>query len=161
MTVVHERVFIEAPFVQAAGAFERRLGIAHGTAEGRCTLALVAPIPDDHGVVREVSAEVTLVAPAANYAVSYRIGWPAGTTEHGLPTPGFEGTIRLSAGETYDECEVRLDGEYDPPAGLVGALFDGIVGRRLAHATLGSLLEGVRAELRSDHERVEAEKSAR
>ena len=159
MTAVHERVFIQAPFGQAVEAFERRLAIARGASDGRCSLTLIAPMPDNREIARDVDATATRVAPSSNYRCNYRIGWGSGVAR-GIPTPGFEGTITLQAGEDYDECELRLDGEYDPPAGVAGALFDSIAGRRLAHATLGALLDGVRDALRSDYERTEAAKSA-
>jgi hypothetical protein len=160
MSSVHERVFIDAPFVQAVGAFERRLGFAKGSDDGRCTLTLVAPISDKRELARDVAATATRVAAPSNFTATYRIGWPPGAAARGIPTPGFEGTITLRSGETYEECELRLDGAYDPPEGLVGVMFDTIIGQRLAHATLGALLEGMRADLRADHERTEAQKVA-
>jgi hypothetical protein len=158
MTVARERVYIEAPYVQAVGAFERRLGLEPGKGDGRCVLALVAPLAEGREIARDVTAATKRVSGTANFTSQYHIAWSAGRTSRGIPTPGFEGTITLRAGEDYDECELELDGRYEPPGGVVGKLFDDVVGRRIAHATLGSLLDGVRRELRAAHERTEAEK---
>jgi hypothetical protein len=98
------------------------------------------------------------VSNAANYTSRYAISWPAGTTPHGIPTPGFEGVVAVGAGEDYGETTIQLDGRYDPPGGAVGRAFDAVVGRRIAHATLGALLSGVGEELRAAHERIEADK---
>ncbi len=158
MARVHERVYIEAPYVQAVGAFERRLGLEHGQVEGRAVLTLVAPLTENHEIARDVTATTKRLPGTANYTSQYGIAWPAGRTSRGVPTPGFEGTITLRAGEDYTESELELDGGYDAPGGVAGKIFDDVVGRRIAHATLGSLLEGVRSELRTAHEHVEAEK---
>ncbi len=87
--------------------------------------------------------------------------WDAGETAHGIPTPGFTGTLTLSAGEDYSETELELDGRYDPPGGVAGRAFDELVGRRIAHATLSALLSGVGDDLRTSHELVEAAKHTR
>jgi hypothetical protein len=160
MAQVHELVYIEAPYVQAVAAFECRLGLAPGQSEGRCVLALVAPVAGGREIARDVTAATNRVPGTANFTSQYRIAWDAGRTARGIPTPGFEGTITLRAGEDYDECELALDGRYEPPGGVAGKIFDDVVGRRVAHATLGSLLDGVRRELRAAHERVEAQKRA-
>jgi hypothetical protein len=160
MTTVHERVSIEAPYVQAVGAFERRLGIASGQDSGVCVLALVAPLAEGHAVERDVTAHTKRLPGSANYSSKYAIVWAAGRTAHGLPTPGFDGTLTIQAGEDYDACDLDLDGRYDPPGGAVGKLFDEMAGGRIAHATLGSLLDGVRDELHAEHERTEAGKLA-
>lgn len=161
MSTVQERLFIEAPYTQAAVAFERRLGLAPGTAQGKCTLALVFPVAEGREIARVVTATTERIASGANYASRYRIAWDAGRTARGIPTPAFMGTISLSAGEDYSETELKLDGQYDPPGGAAGRAFDDLVGRRIAHATMGALLSGVGDELREAHERIEAEKHGR
>jgi hypothetical protein len=157
MARIRERVYIEAPYVQAVGAFERRLGLEH-LGEGRCLLALVAPLAEGREVARDVTAATKRLPGTANFTSHYGIAWGVGRTSRGIPTPGFEGTITLRAGEDYDECELALDGRYEPPGGVAGKLFDDVVGRRIAHSTLGSLLDGVRAELQASHERIEVAK---
>ena len=158
MTRVHERIFIEAPYVQAAGAFARRLGLAPGELEGRCVLALVVPLAEGREIARDVTAVSKRAAAAESFTSRFTIAWPAGRTARGIPTPGFEGTLTIRAGEDYDESELELDGWYEPPGGVAGQIFDGVVGRRIASASIGSLLDGVRRELRAAHERIEAGK---
>lgn len=161
MSVVQERLYIEAPYTQAAGAFERRLGFPPGGHRGECLLTLAFPAGEGRDIARVVTATAERLANTGNYTSRYRIGWEAGLTARGIPTPAFEGTLVLSAGEDYGETELKLEGRYEPPGGLAGRAFDELVGRRIAHATLAALLNGVGAELREAHERVEAEKLAR
>ena len=159
MTSVRERVVIDAPYVQAVGAFEARLGFAHGSGDGRSIITLVAPSPDGREIARDVEVTAHRIAPGANYTTRYHVAWSAGQTRRGIPTPGFEGTITLRAGEDYAESELELDGRYDPPGGVVGRIFDDIAGRRIAHATLGALLDGVRQRLRASYAENEAAKT--
>jgi hypothetical protein len=158
MSVVKERLFVKAPYTQARGAFERRLGLSPARGHGTCVLTLPFPIGEDHEVARVVTATTEKLPGTANYTSHYRIAWDAGRTARGIPTPGFAGTLTLSTGEDYSETELKLDGGYDAPGGVAGRAFDELLGRRIAHATLSALLNGVGAELREAHEAVEATK---
>jgi hypothetical protein len=158
MSLVKERLFVEAPYTQACGAFERRLGIAPGASRGTCVLTLPFPASEAREIARAVTAKTERLAGSANYTSHYRVAWDAGRTAHGIPTPGFSGTLTLSSGEDYGETELKLDGRYDPPGGAAGRAFDELLGRRIAHATLSALLNGVGDELRESHERMEAGK---
>ena len=157
MAAVREEVLIEAPYVQAAGAFERRLGLEGGAERGECSLTLVAPVGGGREIARTVRAR-TRRYPEANYTARYGIGWDGGSTAEGIPTPGFDGTVTLRAGEDYNRCEIVLEGTYAPPGGAVGTLFDEFAGRRIASSTLGALLDGVGRELEAEHRDIEAGK---
>jgi hypothetical protein len=159
MAKVHERIYIEAPYTQAVVAFERRLGFGGNAENGTCTLTLVVPTGTGHDVARVVSAATSRVPGNANYTTRYAIAWKGGIVE-GIPTPGFFGALTLSTGETYRETMLELTGRYDPPGGIIGDLFDEVVGRRIAHATLSGLLDEVGRELHSEHESIEAAKLA-
>jgi hypothetical protein len=158
MPVVKERLFVEAPYTQARGAFERRLGLSPGGVRGTCVLTLPFPVGEDHEIARVVTATTERLPGTANYTSHYRIAWDAGRTARGIPTPGFAGILTLSSGEDYSETEIKLDGEYAAPGGVAGRAFDELLGRRIAHATLSALLSGVGDELREAHEQVEAAK---
>ena len=158
MSVVKERLFVEAPYTQARGAFERRLGLSPAGGRGTCVLTLPFPVGEDHDIARVVSATTERLPGSANYTSHYSIAWGAGRITGGIPTPGFTGILTLSAGEDYDETQIKLDGGYDAPGGVAGRAFDELLGRRIAHATLSALLNGVGDELRKAHELVEAAK---
>ena len=59
--------------------------------------------------------------------------------------PQFHGTLRLRiAGEgTY----LTLEGAYRPPLGGAGQIFDRVIGRRIARATMRELLERIAADM--------------
>jgi hypothetical protein len=158
MAVVHERIYIEAPYTQALGAFERRLGLTPGAPSGTCALTLVVPTSDKHEIARVVTATTERVPGTANYQSNYKIRWDGGKTAGGFPTPSFSGTLQLGAGETYSECALVLEGSYEPPGGVAGGIFNELIGKRIAHSTMSTLLDEVGRELHRDHEKIEAEK---
>lgn len=66
------------------------------------------------------------------------IEWTAGTRLF----PDFHGTLRLRIA-TVESTLLALEGCYRPPLGRPGLLFDRLVGRRIARATMRELLERV------------------
>jgi hypothetical protein len=61
--------------------------------------------------------------------------WNAGTRLF----PDFHGELRLRIA-SVDETLLTLEGEYRPPLGPLGAVFDALVGRRIARSTMSELL---------------------
>lgn len=55
----------------------------------------------------------------------------------GFPSFGAILTVRPTGKET----DLVLEGSYEPPGGVVGALFDRIVGQKLAARTMDDLLD--------------------
>lgn len=158
MASVREEVRIEAPYVQALAALERRLGLGEDREEGRCVLVLVAPLAADRALARTVEAR-TRKLEEANYSARFVLTWEAGTAgPAGIPTPSFDGTVTLRAGEDYNQSDLVLEGTYTPPGGAIGELFDALAHRRIAHATLGALLEGMARELETEHRAIESAK---
>ena len=71
-----------------------------------------------------------IAPPRGGVAFAWRPAW------RGFPSFGATLTIRPAGQET----ELVLDGSYDPPGGVVGRIFDRIVGQKLATRTMDSLL---------------------
>lgn len=63
--------------------------------------------------------------------------------------PHFSGVLHAVRKEGGGSL-LTLSGGYDPPMGVAGAAFDAIVGRRIAVATVRSLLEDVKQFIESD-----------
>lgn len=63
------------------------------------------------------------------------IDWTAGTRFF----PDFHGALRLRIA-SVEETRLTLEGTYRPPFGAFGTVFDLVVGRRIARATLRDLL---------------------
>lgn len=55
--------------------------------------------------------------------------------------PNFKGTFRMRI--ALPGTLFVLDGRYVPPGGALGAIFDRVIGTRIAHATGDALLAGI------------------
>jgi hypothetical protein len=67
---------------------------------------------------------------------AFEVCWTAGSPFF----PDFRGTLRLRIA-SVDETRLSLEGEYRPPLGLLGAVFDALAGRWIARATLSDFLD--------------------
>jgi hypothetical protein len=67
---------------------------------------------------------------------AFEVCWTAGTRFF----PDFRGTLRLRIA-SVDETLLTLDGEYRAPFGAFGTVFDALIGRRIAKATMRDLLD--------------------
>jgi hypothetical protein len=83
------------------------------------------------------------------------IDWQAGTALF----PDFHGTLRMRIA-SVETTRLTFEGSYVPPFGPPGRVFDVILGRRIARATMGDLLKRIADELerredefRARHER--------
>lgn len=76
------------------------------------------------------------------------IEWNAGTRLF----PQFHGTLRLRIA-SIDETLLTLEGAYRPTLGMVGVLFDRILGRSIARSTMRDLLN--RLAVRMEHRAAE------
>lgn len=63
------------------------------------------------------------------------VHWTAGTHLF----PDFHGTLRLRIA-SVDETRLTLEGCYSPPLAQLGQIFDLLIGRRIARATMADLL---------------------
>ena len=69
---------------------------------------------------------------------------------HGLfPVPRFRGLI--TARPNAPTTEIRIDGEYTPPLGSIGKIFDILVGRYIARRTLERLLDRIVAFINGEY----------
>lgn len=101
------------------------LGVPGGVTIGRDVTATFAPIGD------ELNREEQRMS----------IRW---TPKGGGPFPAFAGVLGLSA-EPGRACLLVLEGDYNPPLGAAGDVFDAALGHRIAHATAHELLHRIKA----------------
>jgi len=78
------------------------------------------------------------------------IEWHAGTRLF----PNFHGTLRLRIA-TIESTRLTFEGAYRPPLGTFGLVFDALLGRRIARATMRELLERIAAGLERREREVE------
>jgi hypothetical protein len=78
--------------------------------------------------------------------------WSAGTRLF----PDFHGELRLRIA-SVDETLLTLQGEYRPPLGPFGAVFDVLLGRRIARSTMSELVGRIAKALERREEAYRAE----
>ena len=84
------------------------------------------------------------------------IEWHAGTRLF----PDFHGTLRLRIA-SITATRLTFEGGYRPPLGAPGRLFDALIGRRIARATLHGLLKRIGDALEAREAAFCAEMAAR
>jgi hypothetical protein len=79
---------------------------------------------------------------------SLGIGWePRGD---GTALPNFEGTL-VAQPETEGSSRLTILGGYTPPGGVVGLVFDRLIGFRIANATVAALLAEFKESIEADY----------
>lgn len=106
------------------------LGMPGGLAIDRDVVTSFAPLTDPRGLEHGVS-----------------IGWtPVGNAA----LPKFRGSLRITA-ESAKSSLVVLEGDYEPPLGAMGKVFDAAVGRKIAEATADELLKTIAERIELDY----------
>jgi hypothetical protein len=135
--VAVERV-VRCPFSVAHDYAEDFLrDAAAGGVELHVPLRDVAPTREGHlrRRVRLVAQRIRDEHDPGRVHDALEIDWAAGTRFF----PDFHGALRLRI-DTVETTRLSLEGTYQPPFGAPGRVFDLIVGRRIAQATLRDLL---------------------
>jgi hypothetical protein len=150
MSTIAEKELVRAPLA-SADTFLRMFLAAHPAPEGVGALIVL------HAGEAEKAAIVTL-HPAhhpGDMTPRYAVHW---RPEDDGPYPVFNGELTIGADNDYSTFWLILNGEYAPPGGIAGELFDAVIGHRIATASA----RGVLREIRTDIEcRFDAEESAK
>lgn len=134
---IHESLTVLCPFDQvpaAAAAYVATLPVQDDVA--------IVPLRVTVGdLVVERLADLSLKHARAypGYEIM-EIKWRA---HEGGPYPKFRGTLTVED-VTGNYCRFDLDGAYEPPLGLAGAVFDHVVGHHIAVAAARQLLDEIK-----------------
>jgi hypothetical protein len=147
MAEIHDRVLVECPLEQAADLLTARFARPGGS-----LVTIQVPVADV-AVAREIVVSFTPDPEHSRYR-RLNLTWaPKG----GGPYPTFSGTLAFEAAAA--QTNLALDGNYEPPGGIVGKAFDAVVGRRIAAAGVRALLERIKLDIEADY-REEQERAA-
>jgi hypothetical protein len=144
---VKESVVVHWPSGRVPSYLEWYLDQLSGSDGNKATLELRVPgdllgMPGGVNVGRDVTATFAPTGDELNRQEQrMSIRWaPKG----GGPFPAFAGVLALSA-QPGSQCLLTLEGDYEPPLGLAGEVFDAALGQRIAHATAQELLHRIKA----------------
>ena len=111
-----------------------------------------------HALPFEVSQNVTVTFEAATDPKHFEHPWRIRWTPPSAAYPDFDGELWVRADETYAIARLEITGDYRPPGGMAGALFDRVAGKRIASATAQTLLEKLGSDMEARYRREEDEK---
>ena len=148
MSLIEERQLVHAPLASAE----------------RLLLAFIASHPGKDDGARLILRAKDFTKPAiitlkpdhqpGEMTPRFHVHWEA---EEGGLYPVFDGTLAVGGDEDYNAFWLLLDGTYVPPGGIVGAVFDAVVGHRIAVATakslLGDMSEAIEASIAAEEEK--------
>jgi hypothetical protein len=130
-------------------AFVSTYFLERGPQTGGAELALRFPLPrfivDGLTLEKRVLVHLSYSGGSGDHPLT--IGWqPVGKG----PLPSFDGTLAATP-ESEATCRLTIGGAYAPPGGVPGAIFDELIGVRIARATLAALLDQFKSAIESDY----------
>lgn len=154
MGTVHERRSVEVPITRAPDYVERYIKDVSSTGKGRIVLSVKIPL-ERLGFDRciEVSKAVSVFfSPSSDHKCLNPLTSISWQPDGNGAFPDFTGTVGLeSADADGASCSLTLDGQYEPPLGLIGDAFDAIVGRHIARQTARTLLDEIAIMMETAH----------
>jgi len=144
------RICVQAIVGQPAAATERLLQeyMAQRTrGDGSIALPLRTRFragSDDLSLAHDVVARFRKGRDFENLNDTFFVDWePSGEG----PYPTFSGTMNVYAESDPRESRLEIDGTYEAPGGMIGKIFDILIGRRMARASLADLVERIASDL--------------
>lgn len=137
MSELHECLTVLCPFDQIRQAVAAYVGTLPQE-EGHPVVAMRVPIGD---LIVERRADLVLeyVRSHPGYEI-FSLKW---RPHDGGIYPVFRGTLSVEEG-AGNFCRFDLDGAYEPPLGLAGAVLDNVVGHHLAETAARLLLDEIK-----------------
>lgn len=145
MNAIRERRCTNVPFAQAPEYLDQYVHDVMSDGGGRIVLSVVVPL-ERLGIDRriEVSRMVSVrFAKPDDPELAAQLVGVSWEPDKGGPYPQFSGSIRLDPDEDPARCCIALEGEYDPPFGIIGDAFDAVVGKHIARTTVRNLLDEI------------------
>lgn len=157
MTHLHEHRYLKCPYTRAKGYIRLAFDEAAKAHTPR-TISLQVPFAggDATGALhKDVIATYAEGTDPMHFDQPWKIHW---TPAEGGPYPDFDGELTVRADEDYPTSILELTGSYRPPLGVPGAIFDAVLGKRIAEATARELLRTIGENMEARYRAEEAAK---
>ncbi|MBV8600778.1 MAG: hypothetical protein JO359_04350 [Candidatus Eremiobacteraeota bacterium] len=160
MSTLRETIVVRTPFAQAADLVEN---FFVGQAEKDGTIVMRLAAPGGGLGLRAFSVEHDVTATfrrerGPSETIVFALHWESAD---GGPFPIFDGTLTVAQDEDYGTCRLILEGSYTPPGWVAGAVFDAVVGSKIAEATARELLARMSTFLSAGYDEIERRKRMR
>lgn len=146
MPMISERVSVNCPYEQSGPFLMAHLGDltkSESGSEGAFRLTLPVSelgLPGGVSLTRDVDAHFVPLKEPQGGSKFAAVHWvPVG----GGPFPQLLGLFGIEADADPKKCTLVLEGNYDPPMGVAGDLFDAVVGRKIAKSSIHELLKAL------------------
>ena len=160
MSTLFHRRYLACPYERARMSLQEALQDLASTGEPqvvRLRVPFTGADGDGPGISKDVVVTYDRSTDPLHFDQPWGVHWkPSG----GGPFPDFDGTLTVRADDDYTTCALELRGTYEPPLGAPGAMFDAVVGSRVASATARELLKEVGTKIEERYRKEEAAKSA-
>ncbi len=160
MSTLFHRRYLACPYDRARRALEETLHDLAAT--GRpVTQTLRMPLHGDSdgpGVEKDVAVTYGVGQDPLHFDQPWTVQWKP---TNGGPFPEFNGTLTVRADEDYTTCALELRGTYEPPLGVPGAMFDTVLGSRIASSTAREFLKEMATRIESRYREEEKAKATR
>jgi hypothetical protein len=161
MSTLFHRRYLACPYDRARHALEDT--VQELAATGRPVvqrLRLPLPASDERapGLEKDVILTYGVGDDPLHFDQPWTVHW---TPADGGLFPEFNGTLTVRADEDYTTCALELHGTYEPPLGVPGAMFDTVLGSRVASATAREFLKEVGTRIEARYRLEEEAKAAR
>ena len=157
MAQLYQRRYLACPYNRARDLLAESVRSAVETGEGQL-VRLTPGLPALLGI--ELGHDVIVTVKPAADPMHFDEPWHL----HWEPTSGlypvFDGTLTIRADESYASSVLELQGKYQPPLGVAGAMFDAALGQRIAHETARELLRRLATTIEAQYRAGEAAKSS-
>jgi hypothetical protein len=155
MTTIDEQLQVQCPYVRAKQYLHESVEpAAQSGLPERVRLAASVPATNVE-LSKHVRVEYSAGTDPMHFDEPWKLRW---TPENGGIYPAFQGELTVRADESYRRAILELKGDYVPPAGAVGRVFDVAFGKSIARETAQNVL---RAIARVMEARYTAEESAK
>ncbi|HET9029896.1 MAG TPA: hypothetical protein VFN49_06935 [Candidatus Aquilonibacter sp.] len=160
MSTLFHRRYLACPYDRARLALHDALNDFAETGEPQLA-RLRVPLPGVETAGPALEKDVVLTYGHGTDPLHFDQPWTVRwAPSNGGPFPTFNGTLTVRADEDYSTCALELRGTYEPPLGAAGAMFDTVLGSRIASATARELLREVGSRIEQRYREEEQAKAA-
>jgi hypothetical protein len=147
MTLIHEAMPVECSFDRAPSYLIEYFGSLGAVGGSGATLPLRLPL-SIASIARDVLATVK---PQAGHSLydNWLVTWAPKVAG---PYPSFEGRLDIKP-DGPGRCRLELRGNYEPPGGTAGKLFDATLGKHIAASTMHELLGTLKGVIEQGYRR--------
>ena len=148
MTHLRDQISVRGTVIETEARLESHFALRRGH-DGVARIRLRVPVSGTSQglfIDREVRIEAWRDRDGQNLNDLIRIRW---TAEGSVVFPKFAGTLVVWGENDPNVSFIELDGDYKPPLGATGELFDETIGFRIAQSTARELLKDLKNEIES------------